>query len=341
MSYSHQIRDIACGAEGTRDLGADAARQLFGAMLDGGIPDLELGALLTAFRTKGESRDELLGFHQAVGERLARLSLPEGSRCRPVVIPSYHGARRQANLTPLVALLLQRLGVPVLVHGTLEGYGRVTSAHIFRELGILPSSTLSQVQTALDARQVAFVPTGVVSPGLANLIALRGRLGFVNTAHTLAKLADPFGGDALRVIGVTDPGYYARMHDLLLATGERALLMRGTEGEPYANPRRRPRIEYLREGTAHVLFEQEHTPDSAPPAVPEVLDAKTMAVYTRRVLDGFVAVPLPIVNQLACCLYAAGYAADFNQAKAIVAVQRSGIKPQGSGTSNQDSRIRH
>ena len=31
--------------------------------------------------------------------------------------------------------------------------------------------------------------------------------------------------------------------------------------------------------------------------------------------------PLPIINQFACCLYAAGYTKDFTEAKAIAAVK--------------------
>jgi anthranilate phosphoribosyltransferase len=34
-----------------------------------------------------------------------------------VVLPTYNGARRQANLMPLVAQLLVREGVPVLIQG--------------------------------------------------------------------------------------------------------------------------------------------------------------------------------------------------------------------------------
>ena len=40
-------------------------------------------------------------------------------------------------------------------------------------------------------------------------------------------------------------------------------------------------------------------------------------------IDGQASLPLPIANQLACCLFACGYADDFNQAKAIVAVESS------------------
>lgn len=320
MAYSQYIRQLAREPNDPGELALDDARQLFAAMLDGGVPELELGAILCALRMKSESRDELLGFHQATNERLLRLSPPQTAPCRPVVIPSYGGSVRQPNLSPLVALLLHRMGVPTLVHGALEMNGGVNSVQVFRELGVLPSATLAQAQSALDNGQIVFAPIGLFAPGLANLLAARGRLGFHNSAHTLAKLVDPFGNAGLRMIGATSESYYARLREFLLATGERAMLMRGTDGEPYANPRRRPRIEHLDGGTAQLLFEQEQTPDT-PPAATDTLDAKATAVYIRRILDGRAAVPLPIVNQLAACVYCAGFAKDFNQAKAIVAVQ--------------------
>jgi len=43
------------------------------------------------------------------------------------------------------------------------------------------------------------------------------------------------------------------------------------------------------------------------------------------VLDKQLPLPKPLANQLACCLYASGYAEDFNQAKAIVAVEGNGL----------------
>ncbi len=49
-----------------------------------------------------------------------------------MVLPSYNGARKQANLTPLLALLLAKVGLPVVVHGVLDDSTRVTSAEIFR-----------------------------------------------------------------------------------------------------------------------------------------------------------------------------------------------------------------
>ena len=119
MNFAQFIKEIGRGAEGAKDLTREEARQLYGAMLDGGVPDLELGAILIALRMKGETNDEMAGFLAAAQERLQALHVPAG-RIRPVVIPSYNGARKGANLTPLLALLLQRFGVPVLVHGLLD-----------------------------------------------------------------------------------------------------------------------------------------------------------------------------------------------------------------------------
>ncbi len=318
MSYAQYIKEIGRGINGARELPAQDAQQLYAAMLDGGVPDLELGAILLALRMKTESLSELLGFHQALSERVARLRPPAG-RSRTVVVPSYNGARSQPNLMPLVVLLLQRLGVPVLVHGTLDGYGRVASAFVFRELGVLPCMTLTQAQDALDRDGLAFVPAALLSSGLANLLALRQRLGVRNTAHTLAKIIDPFGGEGLRLVCMTHPDYLQKMREVFLATGELALLMRGTEGEAYANPNKRPRIELYRDGAMQVLFEQEHMAPQA--QAPQEMEAKAAAQWIRKALQGGVALPLPIINQLACCLYGSGYCSDFSEAKAIIAVE--------------------
>ena len=204
MNFTHVIREIGRGAEGSRDLGRDEAAQLYAAILDGGVPDLELGAIILGLRVKGESPDELAGFLAAANARVNALRVPRG-RVRPVVLPSYNGARKEANLTPLLALLLKRFGVPVVVHGLLEGYGRVTSGHILRELGIMPSATLTQAQSALDEQGLAFLPITALCPGLASQLALRARMGVRNSAHSLVKMIDPFRGEGVIVAAATHP----------------------------------------------------------------------------------------------------------------------------------------
>ncbi|MDZ4314848.1 MAG: DNA-binding protein YbiB [Azonexus sp.] len=329
MSYGHYIKEIGRGAEGSRNLSRDDARQLYAAMLDGGVPDLELGAIILGLRVKGESLDEMLGFLSAVDERTNRLDMPQG-RVRPVVLPTYNGARKEANLTPLLALLLQRFGVPVLVHGLLEGYGRVTSALIFRELGIMPMSSPLQAQAMLAEKGLAFLPLAALCPGIHNLLNLRSRLSVRNSAHSLVKLLNPFDGDAVLVAPATHPDFIELMRQILVDRGNRGLVLRGTEGEPFAHPKRRPRLEYVHAGMVDILFEAEHESLRTLPDLPDAADAASTAKWIRRVLDKEISLPKPIANQLACCLYASGYAEDFNQAKAVVAVEATGLLVGGN-----------
>ena len=62
-------------------------------------------------------------------------------------------------------------------------------------------------------------------------------------------------------------------------------------------------------------------------ALPGRSDAKSTAAWIDDALAGRQLMPLPIANLLACCLFGAGYAEDFNQAKAIVAVRTHSLSP--------------
>lgn len=324
MSLSTSIKEIVQSAAGADALAFDQARQLYAAMLDGGVPELELGAILAALQMKSEGLEELLGFYQSLNDRLYQLSPPfEGMRT--VILPSYYGTLQQPNLLPLLALWLRKLGVPVLMHGSLEGGGRVASAYILRELGFMPCASLAQTQQLLEKEKFAFVPTAVLSPGLATLLSLRNRLGIMNTAHTLASLIDPLGGESLRVVGVNPPEMLNMLSDFMLATDATGLLLHNVDAEPVVDPARRPKLEYFFQGKRQTLFEEEMGPLRALANLPQRCDAHSMAAWTQQVLDGDLPLPLPLVNQLACCLYGAGMADDLIQAKAIVALETGSL----------------
>lgn len=318
MTYSALIKKLSQGVHGVVHLEEEEAYQLFSAMLDDGVSDLELGAIVMALRIKSESIEELLGFYRALDERVYPLALP-ASACLPVVLPSYSGARYQPNLLPLLALLLRECGVPVVIHGTLQSNGRVTSASILRELGIMPCINLPQAMQQLKEQGLVFLHALTLSPGLAALMTLRERMGLRNSAHSMVKLIDPFPDGCLRVVGVSHPVYLAKMRELLTITGARALLLRSTEGEAYADPMRRPQMEFINDGASRILFDAEEGAAKHLPLLPEGIDAHTTASWIRRVMAKEIAVPQSIISQLACCLYGSGYADDMSQARAIAA----------------------
>ncbi len=297
MSYAPFIKEIGRGPKGSKPLSVDQAEALFGDMMDGRVPDLELGAIILSMRIKAESLDELLGFQRALDTRTTPIAVPPGPRL--VVLPTYNGARRQANLMPLLALLLAREGVPVLIQGRHDFDSRVSPFELLDALDIRPATSIADAEAQLATRHLACLPLDTLAPGLAPLLALRPRLGVRNSAHTLAKLLDPAPGHSVRVVSMTHPEYLERIHTHLVAQGGVAMLLRGTEGEAFANPRRRPRLEAFIHGQASVAFPAEE--GGAPPieGQPDNPEVQANAALIRAMLDGNLPVPQPILDQVA------------------------------------------
>ncbi|MDL2358066.1 MAG: DNA-binding protein YbiB [Pseudomonadota bacterium] len=300
------IKEIGRGKKGSRSLSRDDARALYGAMLDGRVSDLELGGIMLAMRIKGESVDEIAGFLDAAEASFALLPAPPGQYA-PVLIPSYNGARKMANLTPLLALLLAREGVPVLVHGVTHDPGRVTSAEIFAALGLVPAASVADALAAQAQGQPAFMPIEQLAPKMAHLLSLRRILGVRNSTHTLVKILQPYQGAALRLVSYTHPEYLEMLGDYFTdasphARGD-AFLMRGTEGETVANANRAQQIDWFHAGQRTLLVQRDAPTDDLA-QVPPDRDAATTAAWIARALRGEVPVPPSILAQVAQCLLA-------------------------------------
>jgi anthranilate phosphoribosyltransferase len=299
------IKEIGRGKDGARSLSRNDAHDLYAAMLDGRVSDLELGGILLAMRIKGESIEEIAGFLEAAEASFTQITLTGSSAYAPVVIPSYNGARHMANLTPLLAMLLAREGVPVLLHGVLTDPGRVTSAEIFQALGQPICSSIEQAQQCFAQNLPAFMPVDALAPKMARLLAMRRILGVRNSTHTLVKIMQPFVVPALRLSSYTHPEYLTMLtaYFTTKAAAERGdvFLMRGTEGETVANARKAQKIDWLHAGTQTTLVEKQIIADDMP-ALPEQRDAVTTASWIQQALAQPELIPKPISAQLEQCL---------------------------------------
>ncbi len=298
------IKEIGRGKKGARSLSRNDAYQLYAAMLDGRVSDLELGGIMLAMRIKGESVDEIAGFLDAAEASFESVPAPAGDYA-PIVIPSYNGSRQMANLTPLLALLLAQHGVPVLIHGVTRDPGRVTTAEILQALGFTFAQTIAQAEAGFVRNEPVFMPIEALAPRMARLLAMRRILGVRNSTHTLVKIIQPFAGPALRLTSYTHPEYLAMLTSYFLtmvppARGD-AFLMRGTEGETVANARRAQEINWFHDGESIVLMQKQAPVDDLPP-LPETTDAAGTAAWIQAALRGEQPVPGSILEQVEHCL---------------------------------------
>ena len=292
------IKEIGRGKNAARDLSHEDARTLFTAILNNEIPPLQLGAILIAMRIKGESLDELAGFLEACEASYPHLKAPAGAM--PLVIPAYNGARQLPNLTPLLASLVAREGVPVLVHGVPDDPGRVTTIEVFQAMGITPARSIVEAEEQLATRKLAVITIDTLAPAIARTLKLRRDIGLRRSAHTLVKMIQPFTTTAVRLVSVTHPEYLDRMRAFFTQYSSDALLLRGAEGEAVAHPRREPVIEWL-DGTTSETW---RAPPEENPELPDSRDATITAEWIRQALTGKQSIPEAIEHQARCCLKA-------------------------------------
>lgn len=336
------IGDVARGKEHARDLPEDEAQALFGAWLADDLDAYSQGALWTAYRIKGESMEELLGFVSASEHAMHRINAPAGPL--PIILPSYNGTRREANLLPLLALVLARAGVPVLLHGSHGGAAEdadlaltdhspakgVSSAALLTGLGLPAAGSPQAIHDDLRQRNLAHAPIDVLSPGLARILALRQRLGVRSSVHTVVKLINPFAGPAMHCAAVTHPPYLERLKAFFGRTRRRALCLRGTEGEPFAHPKRRPALLGCEDGACTTLMEKDGQPLLRLPDLPADGGVSATCRFIEEVLNGTLALPDPLFDQAACLLVLSGRSPNLDAAGAVLAAILPAQRPHAS-----------
>ena len=354
-------------------------RASFAAALDGGLAEIELGALVAlcaniqSHRNTEMFSEILLGLSEAIRERSMPIACARYAYSS-VVIPNY-GESNRGNAIPLIAIKLQRMGIRVLVHGALETPGGLANCGVFRELGVLPVTTRGQAERRLAEDGLALVPTSLISPGLAAMMALKARLGVCTPAHLLADMLMPVLIEPAQTLHVLNiPVWLSALADSESVVMQTPTLFSSSvdvTGCKFGSLDSRPQLKYRagldaqpREDSGdtvgsraedsdrggsrstdaqgwQTLFQEEmesradvvsfagrdplKTSHSRWVATAIPTDPRGLAAWTRQRLDANVALPQPVVNQLACCLYGAGYADDFNQAKAMAAVETGSL----------------
>lgn len=187
--------------------------------LAGRVPDPLGAAVLTAWRIKGETADEIAVAARAVREPMVRLVTTSGG-----VLDTCGTGGDSAgtfNISTAAAIVCAAAGVPVVKHGNRAVSGKTGSADVLRDLGVPIEAGPDWAQRCLDRLGFAFCYAPQFHPGLGHVAPLRKVLGVRTLFNLLGPLANPAG---------------AEFH--LLGVGSAALLDTYTRAAARLGPRR-------------------------------------------------------------------------------------------------------
>jgi anthranilate phosphoribosyltransferase len=191
------IERVTDGEDLTQTEAREAATVVFE-----GATEAQIGALLAALRSKGETETEIAGFAEGMRDA-ARTIDPDRE---PLVDTCGTGGDDYdtINVSTTSAIVAAGAGVPVAKHGNYSVSSASGSADVLREVGVNVEAEPAAVEGHIEAEGVGFMLAPVFHPAMKAVIGPRKELGMRTVFNVLGPLTNPAGADA-QVVGVYDP----------------------------------------------------------------------------------------------------------------------------------------
>ncbi|MBW3565522.1 MAG: anthranilate phosphoribosyltransferase [Acidobacteria bacterium] len=213
---------------GGDDLAADEVRELFGAMMDGELSEIQKTAVLVALRMKGETAEEIRGAAEAMRSRMSSI---EVDTTHLVDTCGTGGdARGTVNISTIAAIVAAGAGARVAKHGNRAVSSSCGSADILRELGVNVLIDADQMKEVLRRVGIAFLFAPALHPAMAQMMPVRTELGVRTVFNVLGPLTNP-ARVKRQVLGVFASELVEPLAEVLLQLGaEHAMVVRGLDG---------------------------------------------------------------------------------------------------------------
>jgi anthranilate phosphoribosyltransferase len=235
--FRELLKKIGSGAHTHKDLTRLQARLALDMMLNGEATPAQIGAFLIAHRIKRPTGEELAGMLDSYTNLGVTLSnLIQSSHPLTIFGIPYDGRTRFAPISPLTALILSSIELPVLMHGGTKmptKYG-LTLGEIWHNLAIdLTQLSLSQVEKLLNDTNFGFLYLPQHFPLAHKLVQYREEIGKRPPIATLELIWQPYQGNSHLMAGYVHPPTEKMIREALSLRGvNKFTLIKGLEGSP-------------------------------------------------------------------------------------------------------------
>ncbi|MFN2582601.1 MAG: anthranilate phosphoribosyltransferase [Candidatus Dormibacteria bacterium] len=222
-AISDALRTVVSG----RDLDVDIARRAMDEIMDGTATPAQMGGLLAALRTKGESIDEICGMVESMRDHATTVHLEVDA---VDTCGTGGDGAGTFNISTAAALVTAAAGAPVAKHGNRAASSRCGSADVLEALGVAISLPPQGVEACVSEAGMGFFFAPAYHPAMRHVGTARRELGVRTVFNILGPLANP-ARVRRQALGVAEPAMAPVMADVLQRLGhERALVFSGSEG---------------------------------------------------------------------------------------------------------------
>ncbi|KIC08426.1 anthranilate phosphoribosyltransferase [Leisingera sp. ANG-M1] len=215
------------GAASERSLTREEAETAFTLLFEGEATPSQIGGLLMAMRTRGESVDEYAAAAAVMRAKCNPVKAPAGAMD---IVGTGGDGKNTLNISTATAFVAAGAGVTVAKHGNRNLSSKSGTADMQSQMGINVMVGPEVVEKAINEAGIGFMMAPMHHPAVAHVMPTRQELGTRTIFNILGPLTNP-AGVKRQLTGAFSREMIRPMAETLKALGsERAWLVHGSDG---------------------------------------------------------------------------------------------------------------
>ncbi|SIO09532.1 anthranilate phosphoribosyltransferase [Rhodovulum sp. ES.010] len=178
------------GLAADRPLTRAEAETAFEALFEGEATPSQIGGLLMALRTRGETVDEFAAAAAVMRAKCRKVAAPQGAMD---IVGTGGDGKGTLNISTAAAFVVSGAGVPVAKHGNRNLSSKSGAADALTQMGINVMVGPEMVEKALKEVGIGFMMAPMHHPAMAHVGPTRAELGTRTIFNILGPLTNPAG----------------------------------------------------------------------------------------------------------------------------------------------------
>ena len=215
------------GAAADRALSREEAEAAFAILFDGEATPSQIGGLLMALRTRGETVAEYAAAAAVMRSKCNAVQAPAGAMD---IVGTGGDGKGTLNISTATAFVVAGAGVVVAKHGNRNLSSKSGAADALTQMGLNVMVGPDVVERALNEAGIGFMMAPMHHPAIAHVMPTRAELGTRTIFNILGPLTNP-AGVKRQLTGAFSRDLIRPMAETLGALGsEKAWLVHGSDG---------------------------------------------------------------------------------------------------------------
>ncbi len=215
------------GSAAERPLSRSEAEQAFGILFEGEATPSQIGGLLMALRTRGETVDEYAAAAAVMRAKCVPVKAPEGAMD---IVGTGGDGKGTLNISTATAFVVAGAGVIVAKHGNRNLSSKSGAADALGQMGINVMVGPQVVEKALNEVGIGFMMAPMHHPATAHVMPTRSELGTRTIFNILGPLTNP-ASVKRQLTGAFSRDLIRPMAETLQTLGsDKAWLVHGSDG---------------------------------------------------------------------------------------------------------------